>query len=137
MILKKHRIFRSFVQAHPDWVFVFGDNMKRRGFGGQAKEMRGEPNVIGIPTKWYPGTAFDAYFRDEHIAEFWPTIQARLEEILEHLKASKTVVIPSSGIGTGLSKMYQTAPNAYMKMLKVFELYDKWYWQRDIRHEGS
>jgi redox-sensitive bicupin YhaK (pirin superfamily) len=29
-------------------LFVFGDNLRRTGFGGQAAEMRGEPNAVGI-----------------------------------------------------------------------------------------
>ncbi len=49
LYIKKYT--RAYIRAHPDWLFVFGDNMMRRGFGGQAAEARGEPNAIGIATK--------------------------------------------------------------------------------------
>ena len=34
-------IRREDVQANPNKIFVFGDNIMREGLGGQAKEMRG------------------------------------------------------------------------------------------------
>ena len=50
----QERITRADLRANPDTLYVFGDNMRRRGMGGQAAEMRGEPNAVGIPTKWRP-----------------------------------------------------------------------------------
>jgi len=47
---EKH-ITRQMLRAEPGTLWVFGDNLQRKGLGGQAKEMRGEPNAIGIPTK--------------------------------------------------------------------------------------
>ena len=44
-------ITREFVRNHPDFIFVFGDNLAKKGLGGQAREMRGEPNAVGIATK--------------------------------------------------------------------------------------
>ncbi len=44
-------IRREDVRAEPDKIFLFGDNLKESGYGGQAKEMRGEANARGIPTK--------------------------------------------------------------------------------------
>ena len=48
-------ITRQYVKAHPNVYFVFGDNEVRRGYGGQAKEMRGELNTVGVRTKRTPG----------------------------------------------------------------------------------
>ena len=68
--------------------YVFGDNMERRGLGGQAGVMRGEPNAIGVPTKWSPSNRPDAYFTDEDWGEgdveravygAFATIEARLK----------------------------------------------------------
>jgi hypothetical protein len=47
-------ITRKDLRENPDKRYVFGDNVERRGYGGQAKEMRGEPNAIGVVTKWAP-----------------------------------------------------------------------------------
>ena len=40
-------------RANPRAIYVFGDNLLRKGLGGQAKEMRGEPNTLGIVSKKY------------------------------------------------------------------------------------
>ena len=50
-------------------VFVFGDNMERCGFGGQAAAMRGEPNAVGVPTKWAPGSAPADFFCDDDLKD--------------------------------------------------------------------
>lgn len=43
MIEYRDHITRAMLRAEPEKLFVFGDNFVRTGFGGQAKEMRGEP----------------------------------------------------------------------------------------------
>jgi len=63
-IRREKYITRAMVRAKPRTMFVFGDNMARSGFGGRAKEMRGEPNAVGIPTKWRPAKDEAAYFKD-------------------------------------------------------------------------
>ncbi len=55
-------ITRDMVRAEPDARFVFGDNVEREGFGGQAAAMRGEPNAIGVATKWSTGGAEHDYY---------------------------------------------------------------------------
>jgi hypothetical protein len=40
-ILYQHRIYRMDLIANPNILYVFGDNTKRVGMGGQAGEMRG------------------------------------------------------------------------------------------------
>jgi hypothetical protein len=45
---------RKDLRRRPDIIFLFRDNLEQRGFGGQAKAMRGEPNAIGIPTDKKP-----------------------------------------------------------------------------------
>ncbi len=47
-------ITRTIVQENPDILYVFGDNMTGTGYGGQAAQMRGEVNAVGVPTKWRP-----------------------------------------------------------------------------------
>lgn len=54
-------ITRDMLRKEPEARFVFGDNAYRKGFGGQAKEMRGEPNALGVATKWYPGKRNDGH----------------------------------------------------------------------------
>ena len=57
-------IARADLKQNQDRIYLFGDNVERVGHGGQAKEMRGEPNAIGIATKLKPeyaaATAFSS-----------------------------------------------------------------------------
>ena len=98
-IIRQHRIYRQDLRANPNLIYVFGDNVERVGLGGQAKEMRGEPNAHGIATLWAPGRPFDAIDVDEAkkiiIQDF-----VKLEN-----RPGTTIVWPSDGIGTGLANM--------------------------------
>jgi len=69
-LLRWKWITREELQRHPELIFVFGDNMLRKGFGGQAKEMRGEPNAVGVPVKWRPSRDAGAYFTDRDLRRF-------------------------------------------------------------------
>jgi hypothetical protein len=106
-------ITRALVRAESRTLFVFGDNMARTGFGGQAKEMRGEPNALGIPTKWRPAKDNTAYFRD---ADFFMgghvhrEIHHAFTLIVAQLMSGGDVVLPEGGIGTGLADLSHRAP---------------------------
>lgn len=63
IILRQTRIYRADLAMNPKVLYVFGDNLERKGFGGQAYEMRGEPNAFGIATKRLASHYFpDSYF---------------------------------------------------------------------------
>lgn len=119
-------IDREDVQKHPEYHFVFGDNRERRGMGGQAKAMRGEPNSIGVPTKHSPTNDADAYFSEENegtaaiIRHMLPDL-IRIEELLEK---GKTVCIPQDGIGSGLSEMDHHCPFAFKILNDI--IFDAW-----------
>lgn len=67
-------ITRQNLRAAPDTLFVFGDNLERRGLGGQAAEMRDEPSAVGVPTKHQPSRRAEAYFSDADFAAVKPSI---------------------------------------------------------------
>lgn len=105
----QRHITRKNLRENPNKVYLFGDNLAKRGMGGQAKEMRGEENAIGIPTKKYPTMNDKAFFTDD---EF----ESNKERILNEFKKipkNKTVVVPSSGLGTGLAQLDKRAPKTY------------------------
>jgi len=108
-------ITREIVRANPDKLFLFGDNYERRGFGGQAKEMRGEPNAYGIATKARPDNRAGAFFSDEKIKFHAARIFAEFEGLKELCKTGgfETVVIPSDGLGTGLAGLDKRAPKTF------------------------
>lgn len=112
-LIEKEFIDRAFVQANPEALFVFGDNLYEKGFGGQAKEMRGEPNTIGIPTKRKPSMANDAFFDDSHFAALKPMLDKKFAVIRNALTRGVDVYIPSAGVGTGQAKLQEKSPKIF------------------------
>jgi len=103
-------ISRSDLMDNPDKIYVFGDNNKRYGLGGQAKEMRGELNAFGIPTKWAPLTSDDAYFSDAQYDVVAKIFDFHFKKLKSHIENGTSVVFPTDGLGTGLSQLPQRAP---------------------------
>lgn len=116
-VVRQKMIFRRELQAHPDVFFVFGDNVERKGYGGQAKEMRDEPNAIGVATKFRGGMNNADFFSDNQIEHILANyVIPDLDKVEKQLAAGKTVVIPADGLGTGLAMLPDVAPkiNAYI-----------------------
>jgi len=114
-------IYRNNLRRDPDTLFVFGDNMVERGLGGQAKEMRGEPNAVGIPTKLFPSMTEQAFFRDSDFNRAKPKIDAAFVRLFVHAANGGDVVWPAAGVGTGLAELEKRAPKiwAYIEKNRV------------------
>lgn len=113
-------ITREYVQQNPDKIFVYGDNELREGYGGQAKEMRGEPNTVGIVTKKKPYMTDDSFFNDNEFEENKVKINEGIKEIIQHLKAGKTVVFPINVPGSGLSQLEMRAPKTFSFLMDTY-----------------
>lgn len=115
-LIKQKFINRCDLQDNPKVLYLFGDNTKRVGTGGQAGHMRGEANAIGIATKWAPGTSKKDYFNDKDFNEVIAILDKDLHRARVQLKNGDNVVIPSDGLGTGLSELPKRAPtiNAWL-----------------------
>lgn len=111
MLEYRKYITRKQLREEPEKLFVFGDNLVRRGYGGQAKEMRGEPNAIGIPTKKLPLMTPNAFFTDSDFIILLKHIKED-EERLRNFKG--TIVWPYYGIGTGRALLKTKAPLLYI-----------------------
>ncbi len=103
-------IKRADLRENPDVIYLFGDNDQRSGYGGQAEEMRGEPNARGVRTKKAPSRRPDAFFSDAEFEENRLQIDNDLFGLWDHLAAGGDVVCPMNGLGTGLSDLAATAP---------------------------
>lgn len=103
------------LRANPENIYVFGDNLLRRGTAGQAV-IRGEPNAFGIPVKRGPAILPSAFFSDQP-----DELQALLKALRElySLSRTKTIVFPVAGIGTGLAGMAAYSPEAYRQMTSI------------------
>jgi len=105
----KDFISREEVKNNRHKIYIFGDNLQEVGYGGQAKDMRGEFNAIGIPTKISPYK----YFTDDDYDKVVRLIKIRFSIIEGHLQCGHTIVIPSAGIGTGRAKLAEKAPKIW------------------------
>lgn len=107
------------LRANPDKIFVFGDNLLRRGTAGQAI-VRHEPNTFGVPTKRAPSMRASSFFSDQ--PDERQAVLVALRNLFV-LARSKTVVFPSAGLGTGLAQMAIKSPNVYREMCEVLSEY--------------
>lgn len=110
MIVRQKMIYRQDLQQNPDSLYLFGDNEERRGLGGQAIQMRGEPNAVGVRTKRRPRLKEGDFWTDETYEANCRMIEDDLAPVRKHLAAGGTVVIPEDGLGTGLAQLAERAP---------------------------
>ena len=115
-------ISREFVRANRDRIFLFGDNLVGQGFGGQAAAMRGEPNVVGIPTKKLPSNCDEAFFTDAELEQN----KAAIDQAFEYLTRKSTaleqiIVMPANGLGTGRAQLQNRAPLTFAYLQKRLE----------------
>ena len=103
-------IERDDLQRNPQIKYLFGDNLLRKGLGGQARAMRGEPNAIGVATKRAPGRRAADYFSDAAYEELVEIIDLDLAPAKLHIALDGILIIPTDGLGTGLSELPQRAP---------------------------
>lgn len=121
-------ITREQVQTERRSFFIFGDNMERRGLGGQAAAMRGEPNAFGIPTKRKPTMEPDAFFTDQ--ADEIAIVLRSLWEIsgtIDNIESGREpfydkIVWPMDGIGSGLAKLVDYSPYIWV----IIQHYQNW-----------
>lgn len=87
--------------------------------------MRGEPNGVGIRTKWSPHSNDAAYFfywRD-WMPDEGKKLKAMIDEDFAQIPDGCTVVIPLEGLGTGRAKLHQHCIDLLQYInLKVREL---------------
>jgi len=107
------KITREYVREHPEKIFVFGDNVLEKGFGGQAKELRGEPNAYGVPTKKYPSMRAESFFTDTELMANILLIDRAIAKI--PTDGREIVVLP---LGTGLAQLPIKAPETYSYLVK-------------------
>src|SRR5688572_11887327 len=107
------RYTRQLIMANPSVLFVFGDNLARVGYGGQAAEARGCLNSIGIPTKVSPAQFIFDDDVEEDINRFKVPIVQAFAILRKHLRSGGTIVWPKDGVGTGLARLPTTAPRLH------------------------
>lgn len=76
--------------------------------------MRGEPNAVGIPTKKSPSYSRDAFFTDDEFERNKSAIDLAFARLFEAVTDStRSIVIPSDGLGTGRAQLKERAPRTF------------------------
>lgn len=119
-LIYQTNIVRADLKANRNVLYVFGDNMDERGLGGQAAEMRGEPNAVGIPTKHAPNMSDDAFFSDADFDRVIPVIDAKIRKLESWLLSGGVVIMSAAGIGTDRAKLAEKAPAIFNYIRKEF-----------------
>lgn len=117
-VLFQRIIVRSDLRNNPNVLYLFGDNELRKGMGGQAKEMRGEPNALGIATKAAPDMSASSFWSDDEFASVVGVIRKDLVRAFWHVQSGGVVVIPADGLGTGYAELPTRAPRVFAALEK-------------------
>ena len=129
MIIFQKFIYREDMQANPNIFYLFGDNEKRYGNGGQAHQMRGEPNAIGIRTKKAPLYDDWVYWSDEDYDRQVALVNEDMQKVWDRVKFGHHIIIPLDGLGTGMSQLNTRAPKTLLyieKWIKNLQYMSKW-----------
>lgn len=114
MISKPNYIVnRTTIQFNKDTLYLFGDNLVRKGLGGQAKEMRGEPNTIGIRTKKYPSNLEGSFLEDIDLDYNKILITQDIDLAIKKYQEGNYKHLTIPPMGTGLAKLDTNAPNTF------------------------
>lgn len=125
-IIYLDHITRDFLKQHPDSYFIFGDNLVRTGRGGQAAEMRGEPNAIGVATKRFPNNDETAFFSDSMSERDHRFVKRDLMGVIGLWMLGVQIYASKHGLGTERAELKTRAPKLYNMIVDTFrEMSDK------------
>lgn len=95
-------ITAEFLDKHPDCIFVFGDNLIRRGYGGAAN-LRDHAQSYGFITKKYPGTRDGDYYKPE---EYQSVFEEELKKLISMIESNPTKMFIISKLGSNLANKF-------------------------------
>ena len=99
---KNSIVTREYLRNHPNEIFVFGDNLIRKGKGGAAI-LRDEPNTYGFITKKYPNNDDSSFYRLE---EYELTLADELRSLERTIEWKTDKIFLISKLGAGLANKY-------------------------------
>ncbi len=112
-------ITKPYLQAHPDHIFVFGDNWQRIGKGGAAV-LRDEPNTYGFITKKYPDNEDGSSFT---IEEYGPIFMMEMHLLMNRIQHQPENTFLISKIGSGLANkngIYEYWIEPFLQKLRIY-----------------
>ena len=93
---------KKYLKSNPNHVFVFGDNLVRRGTGGAAA-LRYEPNTYGFITKKYPNNKLESFYNTN---EYIPIFEIEFKKLIKIIKDNPTKTFLISKLGSGLANRF-------------------------------
>lgn len=96
-------IDKKFLKANPNYIFVFGDNQLRIGYGGAAS-LRDEPNTYGFITKKEPNMNDNSFYRPN--TEYQLIFQEELSKLINTIQNNPDKIFLISKLGGGLANKY-------------------------------
>lgn len=96
-------VTKEFLDSHQDVVFVFGDNLIHKGYGGAAI-FRDHPRAYGFITKKYPTNEDDSFYG---VTEYRDVFKRELMYLEDDIRANKNKIFYISQLGGGLANRYR------------------------------
>jgi len=100
-------VTKEFLDSHQDVVFVFGDNLTHKGYGGAAI-LRDHPRAYGFITKKYPSNEDDSFYG---VTEYRDVFKRELMYLEDDIRANKNKTFYISQLGGGLANRYKIWEN--------------------------
>jgi hypothetical protein len=123
-------VTKEFLDQDPNAVFIFGDNLRRVGYGGAAA-LRDHSQTYGFITKKNPDNMDESFYRPESYAIDFLVYAVELQLFIEK-NMDKTFYI--SQLGGGLANRYKIWEKVLKPGLeKYFSGYDNvvFLWDKD------
>ena len=112
-------ITKEYLHEHPNEIFVFGDNLERKGKNGAAI-LRDEPNTYGFITKKYPSSRDSSFYKPEQYRTMFIAELADLEAVIMS-NYDKTFLITK--LGSGLANKYQIWEEVIKDGIRTLEIH--------------
>lgn len=95
-------VTKEYLRNNPSHVFVFGDNILRRGRGGAAV-LRDEPNTFGFVTKKAPNNQHTSFYRPH---EYLFVYEQEIKRLNAAIAYNPHCLFLISKLGAGLANRY-------------------------------
>lgn len=92
----------EYLRENPTHIFVFGDNLDRKGKGGAAI-LRDEPNTYGFITKRHPNNGDGSFYRN---CDYKNRYEVEIEKLIDTIRRNPDKLFLISKLGAGLANKY-------------------------------
>ena len=110
----------EYLRENTDMVFVFGDNLIRKGIGGAAK-LRRQPNTYGFITKKYPDNKEESFFKPD---EYLPVFENEMVKLIKEIEMHRDKTYLISKLGAGLANRYHIYEQIILPRIGLLRKYD-------------